>query len=93
MTTASTHYRALEGMYATAPINRHLAATLRVARGEAEVTIRLAEDLFHAAGAIHGSVYFRALDDAAFFAVSSLEEEFFVVTTSFNIYLMQLQKL
>jgi acyl-coenzyme A thioesterase PaaI-like protein len=34
-----------------------------------------------------GSVYFKALDDAAFFAVNSLVPDVFVLTASFNIYL------
>jgi uncharacterized protein (TIGR00369 family) len=44
-------------------------------------------DFFHAAHAVHSSVYFKALDDAAFFAVSSLFTDVFVLTASFNIYL------
>jgi uncharacterized protein (TIGR00369 family) len=46
-------------------------------------------ELFHAAGAIHGSIYFKALDDSAFFAVNSLVEEFFVLTASFTVYLLR----
>lgn len=40
-------------------------------------------------GAIHGSVYFKLLDDASFFAVNSLIEDAFVLTTSFNINLIR----
>ena len=36
---------------------------------------------------VHGSVYFKLLDDAAFFAANSLERDLFVLTTSFTIYL------
>ncbi len=43
-------------------------------------------EFFHAAGAVHGSVYFKALDDAAFFAANSLVEDVFVLTASFNLY-------
>ena len=43
-------------------------------------------DFHHAASARHGSVYFKALDDATFFAVSSLVENAFVLTVSFSIY-------
>ena len=35
--------------------------------------------------AVHGSVYFKALDDAAFFAANSLNEEFFVLTSNYSI--------
>jgi uncharacterized protein (TIGR00369 family) len=33
---------------------------------------------------VHGSVYFKLLDDSAFFAVNSIVEDAFVLTTSFN---------
>ena len=35
---------------------------------------------------MHGSVYFKMLDDACFFAVASLVEDVFVLTTSFTTY-------
>jgi acyl-coenzyme A thioesterase PaaI-like protein len=44
-------------------------------------------EFFHAAHAVHGSVYFKALDDAAFFAVNSLVTDVFVLTASYNLYL------
>jgi uncharacterized protein (TIGR00369 family) len=44
-------------------------------------------DFFHAAHAVHGSVYFKALDDAAFFAVNSLVMDVFVLTVTYNVYL------
>lgn len=61
--------------------------TIRVEEGHAEVVIAVRRDFLHAAGAVHGSVYFKALDDAAFFAVNSLVNDVFVLTVSFNIYL------
>lgn len=81
------HFRKLERMYHGAPINRFYEPTMHVASGIAELRIPVKPDFFHAAHAIHGSVYFKALDDAAFFAVSSLVAEVFVLTASFNIYL------
>jgi len=47
------------------------------------------EDFYHAARAIHGAVYFKALDDATFFAVQSLVADFFVVTSSFQLYFLR----
>jgi uncharacterized protein (TIGR00369 family) len=44
---------------------------------------------FHSARSLHGSVYFNALDDAAFFAVNSLLNDVFVLTVSFTIYLVR----
>ena len=42
--------------------------------------------MFHAAGAVHGSHYFKVLDDAAFFAVASIVPDRFILTASFNLY-------
>ncbi len=81
------HYRSLERMYASAPVNEYYRPTLHVSEGQAEVSVQVRPDFFHAAGAVHGSVYFKLLDDAAFFAVNSLVEDVFVVTVSFNLYL------
>ncbi len=81
------HYRKLERMYATAPINEYYQPKIRISEGHAELVIQVREDFFHAAGAVHGSVYFKSLDDSAFFAVNSLVDDAFVLTTSFNIYL------
>ena len=85
--SAEEHYRKLERMYASAPVNRYYAPTMRVSEGCAEVTIAVRPDLFHAAGAVHGVAYFKMLDDAAFFAVNSLVDDVFVLTVSFNVYM------
>ncbi len=82
-----THYRKLERMYASAPINEYFRPVLRVSEGHADVEIAVRPEFFHAAHAVHGSVYFKALDDAAFFAVSSLVPDVFVLTVTFNVYL------
>jgi uncharacterized protein (TIGR00369 family) len=74
-------------MYAFAPTNKYYMPTIRVDEGYAEVVIAVRHDFLHAAGAVHGSVYFKALDDAAFFAANSLVNDVFVLTISFNIYL------
>jgi len=71
------HYRKLEHMYASAPCNKYYAPTLQVGDGYAELIISVRSDFFHSAGAVHGAVYFKALDDAAFFAVSSLVDDVF----------------
>lgn len=85
----SDHYRKLENMYHAAPVNQFYDPTLQVSEGRAVVTMEAREEFFHAANALHGSVYFKALDDAAFFAVNSLAREHFVLTVSFNLYLLR----
>ncbi|HJQ37557.1 MAG TPA: PaaI family thioesterase [Thermoanaerobaculia bacterium] len=83
----SEHFRKLERMYHAAPVNDFFRPVLKVEEGRAELEIPVREEFFHAAAAVHGSVYFKALDDAAFFAVNSLVTDVFVLTVSFNIYL------
>ena len=81
------HFRKLERLYHAAPTNAYFRPTLTVGDGVAEVEIAVRPDFFHAAAAVHGSIYFKALDDAAFFAVSSLVTDVMVLTVSYNLYL------
>jgi uncharacterized protein (TIGR00369 family) len=83
------HYRKLERMYARAPVNTLFSPKLTVREREAEVVIPIHPGLFHAAGAAHGSVYFKAMDDAAFFAANSLVKDVFVLTASFTLYFLR----
>jgi uncharacterized protein (TIGR00369 family) len=76
-------------MYVSGPVNQYFAPRLHVSKGSAEVFIQIRREFFHAAGAVHGSVYFKAMDDAAFFAVNSLVKDVFVLTVAFNIYLIR----
>ena len=85
--TKEEHYRRLERMYASATVNDYYSPTMRISEGRAEVIIPIRPDLLHAAGAAHGMVYFKALDDSAFFAVNSLVDDVFVLTASFNLYM------
>ena len=82
-----SHYRSLETMYKAAPINAFYLPEILVENGKSEIAIEVSEKLFHSARAVHGSVYFKMLDDAAFFAANSLETDYFVLTTSFTTYL------
>jgi len=84
---STEHYRRLERMYVSAPTNAYYAPAIAIGEGRAEITIAVRLEFFHAAGAVHGSVYFKMLDDAAFFAANSLVDDLFLVTVSFNIYL------
>ncbi|WP_106791787.1 PaaI family thioesterase [Aquimarina sp. Aq78] len=85
------HYSKLERMYLQANINTALydTTTVKISEGLAQIELEVSEKYFHALGAIHGSVYFKLLDDAAFFAVNSIVKDVFVLTTSFNINLIR----
>jgi uncharacterized protein (TIGR00369 family) len=81
------HFRKLERMYHAAPTNEYYRPVLKVSEGLAEIEIPIRPEFFHAAAAVHGSVYFKALDDAAYFAVSSFVTDVLMLTVSYNIHL------
>ena len=79
------HYRVLEKMYSIAPINQYFQPAIVVEENTSIVTIEVRPDFFHTGRAMHGCVYFKALDDSAYFAAHSIETEYFIVTTDFRI--------
>jgi len=84
------HFRRLENMYYSAPLHEFYEKIhIEISEGKAELNLPIKPKYFHAAHATHGSVYFKLLDDAAYFAVNSLIREVFVLTVSFNIYLLR----
>jgi len=83
------HYRKLERMYVSAPVSRWYGISIKIDEGRAEVFLPVKPEFLHAARAVHGSVYFRALDDAAFFAANSLVPDVFVLTASFNVHFIR----
>jgi uncharacterized protein (TIGR00369 family) len=84
----TAHFRGLESLYAAAPINHKFSSRLHIPEpGRSRISFDVTPDLFHGAGAAHGTVYFKMLDDAAFYAANSLVEDMFVLTTAFNLLL------
>ena len=81
------HFRSLESLYRSAPINGQYDSELKiVGAGRSEIRFRVEETSFHAAGAAHGTIYFKMLDDAAFYAANSLISDRFLLTTAFNLH-------
>ncbi|TPE63290.1 PaaI family thioesterase [Sandaracinobacter neustonicus] len=88
MNIGPDHLRGLERLYAQAPVNQIFRSRLTIPEaGKAEIRFEITPDMFHAAGAAHGTIYFKMLDDAAFYAANSMVEEQFVLTTQFNLFL------
>jgi len=85
--TLEEHYRRLRQMYDAAPINEMYQPTMRVSEGIAKIEMEIQPAFLHAGRTMHGAVYFKMLDDAAFFAANSLEMDVFVLTTSFTTYM------
>ena len=80
------HHRALESLYRAAPINTLFPSKLEIIEdGFARIRFTVGQEHYHAAGALHGTAYFKMLDDAAFYAVNSLVTDRFVLTTAFNL--------
>ena len=84
---ASLHYRALESLYGSAPVNALFESSLEVVgEGRSRIEFTVTEAAYHAAGAAHGTIYFKMLDDAAFYAANALVSDRFLLTTAFNLH-------
>lgn len=83
----NSHFIKLENMMHSAPFVKLTGAKVDIDKGQAKITLPIRKDFHHAAGAMHGALYFLALDNAAFFAANSLVEDVFVLTTSFTTYI------
>ena len=83
---AIAHFRGLEALYRAAPINQLFQSRLEIAEaGHARIRFDVSEQTHHAAGAAHGTLYFKMMDDAAFYACNSLVSDRFLLTTAFNL--------
>lgn len=87
---ARLHWQALESLYASAPINGLFRSSLSIpGEGQARIVFDVDPAYHHAAGAAHGTVYFKMLDDAAFYAANTMVTDRFLLTTSFNLHFTQ----
>lgn len=81
------HFRALESLYICAPINRLFESRLHILEpGVSRIEFFVDKGFYHAAGAVHGTTYFKMLDDAAFYAANSMVTDNFLLTTAFNLH-------
>jgi uncharacterized protein (TIGR00369 family) len=86
-TGEEAHFRSIEALYRSAPINRQYRSDLKIiGPGRSVIDFTVDESSFHAAGAAHGTIYFKMLDDAAFYAANSLISDRFLLTTAFNLH-------
>ena len=82
----AAHFRALESLYRSAAINDLFESDIEIAEpGVARIRFEVTPASFHAAGAAHGTLYFKMMDDAAFYACNSLVSDRFLLTTAFNL--------
>jgi uncharacterized protein (TIGR00369 family) len=86
-TGAEAHFRSLEALYASAPVNALFESRLTITgEGRSRIEFTVDERVHHAAHAAHGTIYFKMLDDAAFYAANSLVTDRFLLTTAFNLH-------
>jgi uncharacterized protein (TIGR00369 family) len=88
---AQEHYTKLKNMYVAGSINQEIydSAHIEVNFEYAEITLQIEPKYFHAGRSLHGSVYFKLLDDGAYFSVQSIILDAFIYTTTFNIQLLR----
>lgn len=72
---------------AEAPVNLLFGSHLTIHEpARSEIVFSLTPDMLHAAGAAPGTLFFKMLDDAAFYAANSLVTDRFLPTTAFNMH-------
>lgn len=81
-----THFERLKWIYRTNPCNRYYEADIDIQEGLCELHLAVRPDYLHGGGMVHGSTYFKLLDDAGTFAASSLVTDAGILTASYNIY-------
>lgn len=88
------HLEALGEMYAKAPIsgriNQHKIEFKNIHDSpypSGVICMEAREELNHPGGTMHGSAYFKLLDDAAWFTAQGIEADYFIYTTSFTTYI------
>ena len=85
-----THYRKLENLFYAAPVQKlYPGIRININHETCLITYPVNSAHFHGGNALHGAVYFKLMDDAAYFAVSSIEHSTFVVTAGFDIKLLK----
>lgn len=78
------HFRRLQDVYHTAPVNVEMKPKLEVSWGAATSVMVAEKKYFHAGKGLHGALYFKMLDDTAYFACQSVEREYFLLTAEFT---------
>ena len=78
-------------MYLSANINNEFFETTQceISDQQAEISIEISDKYFHALGAMHGAIYFKLLDDSAYFAANSVVKDVYVLTTSYTLHFVR----
>lgn len=81
-----SHLERLRHLYQSAPIQTMITGTeLRWSGNTVLITYPVSPVHFHGGSGLHGAVYFKLLDDAAYFAAAAQEADYFLLTAKFEI--------
>ncbi|MBN1603146.1 MAG: PaaI family thioesterase [Chitinispirillaceae bacterium] len=83
------HFEKLTRMYLNAATNNYYAPSISIQKGSATVEIVVRPEFLQSAGFVHGSVFFKLLDDSAYFAAQSAVTDAHLLTSSFNCYFLR----
>jgi acyl-coenzyme A thioesterase PaaI-like protein len=85
------HLERMKKMYGKAPINNLFNEHIinYAPDGQTSIDFTPGKEHCHTMMSLHGSGYFKLLDDAAFFAAQAQDDTNFIFTTSFNTYLIR----
>jgi uncharacterized protein (TIGR00369 family) len=83
------HFEKLTRMYLNAATNMYYKPSISIQKGSATVEVVVRPDFFQSAGFVHGSVFFKLLDDSAYFAAQSTITDAHLLTSSFNCYFLR----
>jgi acyl-coenzyme A thioesterase PaaI-like protein len=81
------HYSKLENMYLSAPHNRYYDPAIKISGDVTEILVCIKDEFCFAGGSVADSVYFKAMNDAAFLAANSVIDDVLVLTVHFDTYL------
>ena len=79
------HLNRIINCYKSAPINQLYKPEMHLEMGKCEIEIEIKDEYFHSANSLHGSIYFKMLDDAAWAASNTYVEDVFLFTSTFTI--------
>ena len=85
--TNQEHFEKLKSMYLKAPINQDVfvGSEMKIENELCEIHYPIDKKLFHAGGGLHGAIYFKLLDDSAYFAAATQVRDTFLLTKSYEI--------
>ena len=81
------HFKKIINGYKSAPINQLYKPKMDLSLGKSIIQIKILQQFHHSANSLHGSIYFKMLDDAAWGASNTYIDDVFLFTYNFNIYL------